>query len=47
MRLLMDSKKRREMSEEAALTGQEYSAERNHREMMRVFNEVATLKKSL
>ena len=47
MRLLMDSKKRREMSEEAALTGQEYSAERNHREMMRVFNEVAQLQKSL
>jgi len=46
MRLLMYNEKRQRMSEEAALTGQEYSAERNHREMMRVFDEVATLRKS-
>ena len=47
MHLLMDKEKRQRMSEEALRTGQEYSAERNHREMMRVFEEVATLKKGL
>jgi UDP-glucose:(heptosyl)LPS alpha-1,3-glucosyltransferase len=46
MRLLMDHKKRQQMSGEAFLTGQKYSAERNHREMMRVLGEVATLKKA-
>jgi len=45
MHLLMDHKKRRKMSEEAFRTGQEYSAERNHREMMRVLDDAATLKK--
>jgi hypothetical protein len=42
MHLLMDKEKRQRMSEEALRTGQEYSAERNHREMMRVLDEVAT-----
>jgi hypothetical protein len=37
----MNNEKRQEMSEEAFRTGQEYSAERNHREMMKVFDEVA------
>jgi len=46
MRLLMDNKKLREMSEEAFLTGQEYSDERNHRAMMRTLDEVAALKKA-
>lgn len=46
MHLLMDNEKRQKMSEEAFRTGKEYSAERNHREMMRVLNEVATLKKA-
>ena len=43
MHLLMDNEKRQRMSEEAFRTGQEYSAERNHREMMRVLDEAATL----
>ncbi len=42
MRLLMDKEKRQRMSEEAVLTGQEYSLEKNHKAMMRVFNEVAS-----
>jgi UDP-glucose:(heptosyl)LPS alpha-1,3-glucosyltransferase len=42
MHLLMDNEKRQRMSEEAFRTGQEYSAERNHREMMRVLDEAAT-----
>jgi UDP-glucose:(heptosyl)LPS alpha-1,3-glucosyltransferase len=42
MRFLMDKKKRQSMSEEAFHTGQEYSAERNHREIMRVLDDVAT-----
>ncbi len=42
MHLLMDNEKRQRISEEAFRTGQEYSAERNHREMMRVLDEVAT-----
>ena len=46
MRLLMDHKKRQEMSEEAALTGQKYSAERNHQEVMKVLEEAAKSKKS-
>jgi UDP-glucose:(heptosyl)LPS alpha-1,3-glucosyltransferase len=41
MRLLMDYKKCREMSEAAALTGQKYSAARNHNEMMKVLDEAA------
>jgi UDP-glucose:(heptosyl)LPS alpha-1,3-glucosyltransferase len=44
MRLLMDCKKLRKMSKEAALTGQKYSAERNHREIMRILDEVAMQK---
>ena len=43
MHLLMDNGKRQRMSEEAFITGQEYSAERNHREMMKVLDEVAAL----
>jgi UDP-glucose:(heptosyl)LPS alpha-1,3-glucosyltransferase len=45
MHLLMAVEERRRMSEEAFHTGQEHSARRNHREMMRVFDEVAKLKK--
>ena len=47
MRFLMDKEKRQRMSEEAFHTGQEYSAERNHREMMKVFDEVVTFKKGI
>jgi UDP-glucose:(heptosyl)LPS alpha-1,3-glucosyltransferase len=46
MRLLMDSKKRQEMSKEATLTGQKYSAKRNHQEMMKVLDDVVKSKKS-
>ena len=41
MHLLMDKEKRQRMSEEAFRTGQEYSAESNHREMMRVLDDAA------
>jgi len=44
MRLLMDKEKRQRMSEKAAITGQKYSSERNHKEMMKVFDEVAIQK---
>lgn len=44
MQLLMDNKKRQKMSEEAFKTGQNYSLERNHKEMMKVFNAVAIQK---
>jgi hypothetical protein len=37
----MDNKNRQRMSEEAFRTGQEYSAERNHRDMMKVLDEAA------
>ena len=40
MHLLMDNEKRQRMSEEAFRTGQKHSTERNHSEMMRVFDEV-------
>jgi UDP-glucose:(heptosyl)LPS alpha-1,3-glucosyltransferase len=46
MRLLMNNGKRQRMSEEAFITGKEYSAERNHRAMMRTLDEVAALKKA-
>jgi len=42
MHLLMDNEKRQRMSEEAFRTGQKYSAERNHRTMMRVLDDAAT-----
>ena len=41
MRLLMGNEKRHSMPEEALLAGRKYSAEKNHREMMSVFEEVA------
>jgi UDP-glucose:(heptosyl)LPS alpha-1,3-glucosyltransferase len=44
MEALLDDERRREMSEQAALTGQEYSASKNHQEMMRIFDEVAKSK---
>ena len=44
MLFLMDNKKRQKMSGEAALTGQEYSAERNHKEIMRLLEKASTLK---
>ena len=46
MRLLMDHKKRQEMSGKAFLTGQKYSATRNHQEMMKVLDDVAKSKNS-
>jgi UDP-glucose:(heptosyl)LPS alpha-1,3-glucosyltransferase len=42
MHLLMNNEKRQRMSAEAFRTGQEYSAERNHREMMKVLDDAAT-----
>ena len=39
MHLLMSHENRKRMSEEAFRTGQDYSTERNHREMLRVFSE--------
>jgi UDP-glucose:(heptosyl)LPS alpha-1,3-glucosyltransferase len=44
MHLLMAYENRKGMSEEAFRTGQDYSTERNHREMLRVFSEVTTSK---
>lgn len=44
MRLLMDSERYQEMSREAGRTGQRYSAEKNHHEMMRICDEAAALK---
>ncbi len=41
MRLLLDHEKRREMSQEALRTGRNYSAEKNHREMITILGEVA------
>lgn len=41
MQLLMENEKRRAMSKEAFLTGQQYSADSNHRNMMKVFDEMA------
>ena len=43
MHLLMNREKLQQMSEEAFCTGREYSAERNHREMMRVLAEAPAL----
>jgi UDP-glucose:(heptosyl)LPS alpha-1,3-glucosyltransferase len=45
IRLLFNNKKLQEMSAEAALTGQKYSAERNHREIMKVLDEAQKLKR--
>jgi UDP-glucose:(heptosyl)LPS alpha-1,3-glucosyltransferase len=45
IRLLFNKKKLQEMSAEAALTGQKYSAERNHREIMKVLDEAQKLKR--
>jgi UDP-glucose:(heptosyl)LPS alpha-1,3-glucosyltransferase len=44
MQLLLDHRKRWKMSQEALLTGQSYSAKKNHREMIRILGEVADLK---
>ena len=44
MQLLMDYEKRQKMSQEALRTGRNYSAKKNHQEMMRLFAEVAALK---
>ncbi|HPD56819.1 MAG TPA: glycosyltransferase family 4 protein [Smithellaceae bacterium] len=39
MYLLMDKQRREKMSREAALSGQKYSAERNHREIIKILDE--------
>ena len=44
MQLLLDDEKRQEMSREALRTGRNYSEEKNHQEMLGLFDEVATLK---
>jgi UDP-glucose:(heptosyl)LPS alpha-1,3-glucosyltransferase len=44
MQLLLDDEKRHKMSQEALRTGLSYSEEKNHREMVRIFGEVAALK---
>ena len=44
MQMLLDDEKRHEMSSEALCTGQQYSAEKNHQEMLRIFEEVKALK---
>lgn len=41
MTLLMENEKRGAMSKEAFITGQKYSAKRNHRDIMKVFDEMA------
>jgi UDP-glucose:(heptosyl)LPS alpha-1,3-glucosyltransferase len=46
MQLLLDRDKRKEMSREASLTGLNYSAKKNHQEMIGIFDEVAALKES-
>ncbi|MBW2569612.1 MAG: glycosyltransferase family 4 protein [Deltaproteobacteria bacterium] len=45
MQLLMDYEKRQEMSQEALRTGRNYSAKKNHREMIRILGEAADLNK--
>jgi len=47
MYLLMDKKRIKNISREAALAGQKYSAERNHKEIMRVLDEAVKLKNHL
>ena len=44
MKLLLNDEKRRQMSWEALCTGRQYSAEKNHQSMIRIFGEVAALK---
>jgi UDP-glucose:(heptosyl)LPS alpha-1,3-glucosyltransferase len=44
MQLLLDDEKRQQMSREALCTGRNYSEERNHQEMLELFDEVAALK---
>lgn len=44
MQMLLDDEKRHEMSREALCTGQQYSAEKNHQEMLRIFEAVKALK---
>lgn len=44
MQLLLNDEKRQQMSREALCTGRQYSAEKNHQEMIRILGEVAALK---
>lgn len=44
MQLLLNDEKRQQMSREALCTGRQYSAEKNHQAMIRIFNEVLSLK---
>lgn len=44
MQLLLNDEKRQQMSREALHTGRQYSAEKNHQSMIRIFDEVAALK---
>jgi len=43
MKACFSKKRLQHMAKEASITGQRYSLERNHQEMLRVFNEVAGL----
>ena len=45
MQLLLNYEKRQEMSQEALRIGRSYSAKKNHQEMTKILDEVATLKK--
>lgn len=47
MCLLMDKRRSKKMSTEAALTGQKYSAERNHKEIIEIIDETIKLKNHL
>ncbi len=47
MCLLMDKKRSQKMSKEAALTGQKYSAERNHKEIIEILDETIKPKNHL
>lgn len=44
MQLLLDRERRQKMSREALYTGRKYSAEKNHQEMIELFDEVTALK---
>ncbi len=46
MQLLLNDEKRQQMSREALCTGRQYSAEKNHQSMIRIFDEVLSLKEA-
>ena len=45
MQLLLNDEKRQQMSREVLYTGRQYSAEKNHHAMIRIFDEVLSLKR--